>query len=170
LTPDLLADLRDDLVSLMNVAQNIAQGLSKDHAALKRAAVECLADLQATLDVLHDDTVPRVRLWGIDAPEKKQPFGVRAKEFTADLVFAQEVRVRVRGSDRYKRTLGEILLPDGRNLGHELLKAGLAWWYQQFAKNERALADLEQEAKAARRGLWSEPGPVQPWVWRKTRH
>jgi micrococcal nuclease len=81
-----------------------------------------------TLDVLHDATVQRVRLWGIDAPEAKQPFGTRSKEFAADLVFAQEVRVRVRGTDRYKRTFGEIMLPDGRNLGHELLRAGLAWW------------------------------------------
>jgi micrococcal nuclease len=124
----------------------------------------------ATLDVLHDATVQRVRLWGIDAPEKKQPFGTRAKEFAANLVFAKEVRVRVRGIDRYKRTLGEIVTPDGRNLGHELLRAGLARWYVQFAKNERGLADLEQEARTARRGLWSESGAMPPWEWRKARH
>jgi len=123
-----------------------------------------------TLDVLHHGTVQRVRLWGIDAPEAKQPFGARAREFAADLVFAKEVRVRVRGIDRYKRTLGEILMPDGRNLGHDLLRAGLAWWYVQFATNEHSLADLEPEARAARRGLWSESGAVPPWEWRKARH
>ena len=122
-----------------------------------------------TIQVLHDGTVDRVRLWGIDAPESKQAFGTRAKQFVGDAAFAQEVAVKVRGLDRYKRVLGEVVLPDGRNLNHEIVRAGLAWWYVQFAKHDATLRALEQEARAARRGLWSEAGAVAPWEWRKAR-
>jgi endonuclease YncB( thermonuclease family) len=73
----------------------------------------------------------RIRRWGIDCPESKQPFGTRAKQFTGDLAFGQTVTVRVRDIDRYKRTVAEITLPDGRNLNQELVRAGLAWWYRQ---------------------------------------
>jgi hypothetical protein len=82
----------------------------------------------------------------------KQPFGTRAKQFTGDLAFGQMVTVKVRDIDRYKRTVAEIILPDGRNLNQELVRAGLAWWYQQYARRETVLRDLEQEARAAKRG------------------
>ena len=60
----------------------------------------------------------------------------------------------------------EIILPDGRNLNRELVRAGLAWWYQRYARRETVLQDLEQEARDAKRGLWSEPKPVALWEWR----
>jgi endonuclease YncB( thermonuclease family) len=120
-----------------------------------------------TLRVLHDGREERVRLWGIDCPEAKQPWGSRAKEFTGDLAFGKVVIIRVRDIDRYKRTVGEVILPDGRNLNHELVRAGLAWWYRQFAKRDTVLPALEQEAQAAKRGLWVDPSPVPPWQWRK---
>jgi micrococcal nuclease len=59
-------------------------------------------------------------------------------------------------------------LPDGRNLNQELVRAGLAWWYRQYAKRDQVLAALEQEARAAKRGLWVEASPVPPWEWRKS--
>jgi hypothetical protein len=65
--------------------------------------------------------------------------------------------------------VGEIILPDGRNLNQEIVRAGLAWWYQQYARRETVLRDLEQEARAAKRGLWIDPKPVAPWEWRKGR-
>jgi micrococcal nuclease len=118
--------------------------------------------------VLHDGREERVRLWGIDAPESKQPWGTRAKQFTGDLAFGKTVTVRVRDIDRYKRTVVEIILPDGRNLNQELVRAGLAWWYRQFAKRDTVLPVLEEEARAAKRGLWADPSPTPPWEWRKT--
>src|SRR5258707_4198312 len=84
-----------------------------------------------TVRVLHDGREERVRLWGIDAPEAKQPWGTRAKEFTGDLAFGKTVNVRVRDVDRYGRTVAEIILPDGRNLNREVFRAGLAWHYLQ---------------------------------------
>src|ERR1700730_8669021 len=122
-----------------------------------------------TIRVMHNGAPERIRLWGIDCPESKQPFGTRPKQFTGDLAFGKTVMVRVRDIDRYKRTLAEIILPDGRNLNQELVRAGFAWWYQQYARQELILRDLEQEARAARRGLWGDPKPVPPWDWRKLR-
>ena len=65
--------------------------------------------------------------------------------------------------------MAEIIPPDGRNLNHELVRAGLAWWYQYYARRETVLRDLEEEALVAKRGLWSDPQPVPPWEWRKLR-
>jgi len=120
-----------------------------------------------TIRVMHDGAAERIRLWGIDCPESKQPFGTRAKQFTSGLAFGQVVTVKVKDVDRYKRTVAEIILPDGRNLNHEIVRAGLAWWYQQFARRDTALDLLEQDARAATRGLWSDQKPIQPWAWRK---
>jgi endonuclease YncB( thermonuclease family) len=77
--------------------------------------------------------VERIRLWGIDCPESRQAFGARATQFTGDLAFGKEVSVQVKDVDRYGRTVGVVILPDGRNLNQELVRAGLAWWYRQYA-------------------------------------
>jgi endonuclease YncB( thermonuclease family) len=76
--------------------------------------------------------------------------------------------VRVRGRDRYGRTIGDVFLPDGRHLNQELVRAGYAWWYRRYSADQR-LAALEGEARAARRGLWTDPNPQPPWEWRKGR-
>ena len=120
-----------------------------------------------TIRVMHNGFSERIRLWGIDCPESKQAFGTRAKQFTGDLAFGQTVTVKVRDIDRYKRTVAEIILPDGRNLNREIVRAGFAWWYQQYARRETVLRDLEGEARTARRGLWADPKPVPPWEWRR---
>ena len=122
-----------------------------------------------TIQVMHDGRAEPVRLWGIDCPEKGQPFGARARQFTGDLAFGKDVKVIVRDVDRYSRTVGEIILPDGRNLNRELVRAGLAWWYRQYARGDRELRRLETEARAARRGLWADAHPLSPWEWRRVR-
>jgi endonuclease YncB( thermonuclease family) len=118
-----------------------------------------------SIKVLHDDKAEMVRLLGIDCPERKQPFGTRAKQFTSHQIFGMKVTVRAAGRDRYGRTVAEVILPDRRNLNHELLKAGLAWWYRKYS-NDTMLGELEAEARKQKRGLWVEPHPVPPWEWR----
>lgn len=120
-----------------------------------------------TIRVMHNGAAERIRLWGIDCPESKQPFGTRAKQFTGDLAFGQTVKVVVRDVDRYKRTVAEIILPDGRNLNREIMRAGFAWWYEAYAKHDATLPVLEKDARAARRGLWADPRPMAPWEWRR---
>jgi hypothetical protein len=63
--------------------------------------------------------------------------------------------------------VAEIILPDGRNLNHEIVRAGFAWWYRQYARGDETLERLEREARDARRGLWADSAPVPPWQWRK---
>ncbi len=110
----------------------------------------------------------RIRLHGIDCPEKRQAFGNRAKQFTSKLVFGNTVTVQVMDRDRYGRTVGVVLLPDGRSLNHELVRAGLAWMYRRYT-NDQSLSDLEEEARVARRGLWADRNPIPPWEWRSMR-
>ena len=64
------------------------------------------------------------------------------------------------------RTLGTVILPDGRNLNRELVQAGLAWWYRYYS-SDGSLGQLEAKARAARIGLWRDPHPVAPWEFRK---
>jgi endonuclease YncB( thermonuclease family) len=121
-----------------------------------------------TLTVLKADrTRVKVRLWGVDAPESGQDFGSRAKQAASALAFGKAVTVRERDRDRYGRTVAEVTLPDGRSLGRELVRAEMAWWYRNFAPYDRELARSEDEARAAKVGLWGQPGAVPPWEWRK---
>jgi endonuclease YncB( thermonuclease family) len=123
-----------------------------------------------TIDILTAgyETV-RVRFAGIDCPERSQPFGKIATEFTINLCKGKEVTAVLQPKDRYGRPIADIILPDGKNLSQELVKAGLAWWYRQYAPNDKTLENLEAEARAAKRGLWSEPNPAAPWDYRKSR-
>lgn len=120
-----------------------------------------------TITVLAGRRMVKVRLLGVDCPEKKQPYGQAAKQFTSDLAFGKRVSVAVDAKpDRYGRSLGTVTLPDGHVLNQELVRAGMAWWYQAFSK-DATLAALEKEAKAAKRGLWQQEAPEAPWLYRQ---
>jgi endonuclease YncB( thermonuclease family) len=109
----------------------------------------------------------KVRLHGVDAPEAGQDFGDRAKRATADLVFGKDVTIRERDRDRFGRVVAEVILPDGTSLNRELVRGGMAWWSKRYAPGDRELERLQAEAKAAKRGLWSQSDPTPPWVWRR---
>jgi micrococcal nuclease len=119
-----------------------------------------------TITVLRDGIPERVRLDGIDCPERRQPFYGEAKRYAAELAFGTSVIVRVKGHDRWKRAIGQVVLPDGRVLNHELARAGLAWWFRKYALSHTTLQSLEDEARAAKRGLWADANPVAPWDFR----
>lgn len=106
----------------------------------------------------------KVRLEGIDAPELKQPFSQQSKEALSVLVFGKEVTLQVTGTDRYKRTLAVVLVA-GVNVNLDLVRQGLAWRYDKYNK-DAALLNAQNAAKGAKRGMWADPVPVQPWEWR----
>jgi len=106
----------------------------------------------------------KVRLEGIDAPELKQPFSQQSKEALSGLVFGKTICLLVTGKDRYKRTLAVVMV-EGLNVNREMVLRGLAWRYEKYSKDAALLA-AQDEAKAARRGLWSDAAPLPPWEWR----
>jgi endonuclease YncB( thermonuclease family) len=106
-----------------------------------------------TITVMHQGRGERIRLHGIDAPEKGQPFTNRAKQFVSDLCYHKEVKVETKGQDRYQPTIADVILPDGKVLNDEIVKAGLAWWFKRYAPNDPTLEGLEFEAREARHWL-----------------
>ncbi|MDX5347642.1 MAG: thermonuclease family protein [Hymenobacteraceae bacterium] len=119
-----------------------------------------------TIELLRGKETIKVRLQGVDAPEKKQAYGEQAKQFTSDLVFGKNVKLIVHNTDRYGRTVGTIILPDGRSLNEELVKNGFAWHYKAYSKDVK-LANLEADARRFKRGLWADKNPIAPWDYRK---
>jgi endonuclease YncB( thermonuclease family) len=109
----------------------------------------------------------QIRLSGIDAPERGQPWGRRAHEALAARVAGKEVRINAVTTDRYGRTVGEVYADDVC-VGCELLREGHAWVYRRYS-DDPVLLGLEAEARAAGRGLWSLPEAerVPPWAWRE---
>jgi len=107
-----------------------------------------------TILVLRDGRAEKVRLNGIDSPKLNQPYGQAAKRFVLQVAAQQTVTVQVITTDRYGRTVGDVILPDGRSLNQDVVRAGYAWWYRKYS-DDLVLAALEEEARGARRGLWA---------------
>jgi len=115
----------------------------------------------------------RIRLVGIDAPEKRQPYGAIAKRHLASLIFLKSVTVETTKTDRYKRELGKLLI-DGEDQNLKQVQAGLAWHYKQYAKEQNPTdrelyARAEDEARTAHLGLWHDKIPSPPWEFRHSK-
>jgi micrococcal nuclease len=120
-----------------------------------------------TIEVLKDGKAIRIRLNGIDCPEKTQAFGTKAKQFTSDLVYGKLVRIKEKEFDRYGRTIADVYV-GGLWLNKALLDAGLAWHYKKYSSDE-TLAQAEQNARKSNIGLWSESSPIEPWNYRRSK-
>jgi micrococcal nuclease len=138
-----------------------ASAQSQEPWSGKVAAIED----SATLEIVHEGKSERLRLAGAAPPELDQPWGRQANEFVKENALGQVVIVEPQGVDHKKRPLAHIILPDGRDLGAEMVKEGLAWHYRRWSKNP-LLGDMEKDARDDRRGLWQDPDPVPPWEWR----
>jgi endonuclease YncB( thermonuclease family) len=123
-----------------------------------------------TITVEAPGHVYKVRLFGIDCPELRQPGGDEAKWFTHDAAIDRTVRVTETDTDRYGRMVAVVTLTDGRVLNHALVRAGHAWWLSKYAPNDTDLQTMEAEAREESRGLWAEANPLPPWEWRKVRY
>lgn len=106
----------------------------------------------------------RIRLHQIDAPEKRQDYGMVSKLSLSDLVFGKQVTVEVVDIDRYRREVGTVWI-DGMDANLEQIKRGLAWAYRRYARDPAYFA-AEEKARSAKRGLWSQPNPIPPWEFR----
>lgn len=141
-----------------------------------------------TVTVLAPGNVQyRIRLAGIDAPEKAQPFGARSKETLSSLVFGHWVTVEGDKRDRYGRTVAKLWVapleagcrtaptcPRTLDANLSQVSAGMAWWYRQYAREQAQddrvrYAEAEDAARKRGGGLWRDPDPVPPWEWRRER-
>lgn len=125
-----------------------------------------------TIVVLDEGlTQHRIRLQGIDAPEKSQPFGQRSKEYLSSIAFHQEVQVEYEKRDKYGRLVGKVVL-DSADVNLMMVSSGLAWHYKYY-ESEQSAADRQlyssEEARARREGvgLWSDAKPTPPWEFRR---
>jgi len=125
-----------------------------------------------TITLLTEDKQQlKIRLVGIDTPEKKQAFGTKARDHLASRIFKQDVEVDLRKKDQYGRHLGVIYI-GGVDINQSMIQDGYAWFYKHYAKEqpkEEALryAKAESDARSKQRGLWVDPNPVPPWEFRK---
>jgi micrococcal nuclease len=122
-----------------------------------------------TFEVLDSDNrVSKIRMNGIDAPEKKQAYGTRSREAISALCFGKQIRVRVYSKDRNGRLIADTYL-DNRSLSLIMVSEGMAWHFKKYS-SDTELAQAELRARAARRGLWADPAPQAPWDYRRMRY
>jgi micrococcal nuclease len=130
------------------------------------------------ITVTHDGKGERVRLYGIDCPEKRQEFSPEAKKLTSDMVLRKAVEVepvvvdhKGRTKDQYGRTVALVYTDDRRCLNEELIKSGLAWVSSQSCTRPecKAWKELEKQTKRQQVGLWSMPNPIPPWEFRHSK-
>ena len=125
-----------------------------------------------TLEVLTPDRQSyRVRVSGIDAPEKRQPYGQASKKLMSDLAFSRQVTIHWSKRDRYGRIVGKVSR-SGMDLGLVMVERGMAWHYKQYQRDQepedrRKYSLAEEAARDARRGLWADGAAVAPWNYRR---
>lgn len=119
-----------------------------------------------TFDLMFEEKKIRVRMFGIDSPERGQAFNVKAKQFTASIIASKEVSVIVRNKDRYGRFVCDVYLSDSTYVNAEIVKAGYAWHFTRYSDDVQ-LAELQDEARNDKRGLWQDSDPLPPWEFRR---
>jgi len=166
------------LAAIATLERGFARGATSRSAAAP-AALQSISG--KVVGVADGDTVTvltaskeqhRIRLQGIDAPERDQAFGQRSKQHLSDLVFGKAVTVHWSKLDPYGRVVGQVVLPDGTDVNLAQLQAGLAWFFKRYEREldtqaRRVYADAEASARTKKLGLWSDPTSVAPWDFRR---
>lgn len=114
----------------------------------------------------RDNLQLKIRVWGIDAPEKKQAFGTKAKDYLASLIFGKTITVDVQKQDGWGRYIAYVYTPDDRDVSLEMINAGMAWQFVEYDQSEKYRA-AESQARKSKKGLWSDPHRIAPWEFRK---
>lgn len=169
------------LVDEMEKARKAKKGLWADENPVKpylfrkggkQQAAEPVADEVICHYVQDGDTFKlpdnktRVRLWGIDAPEKGQPYADESRARLKELCEGKAVRLEIKDTDQYGRKVAVVWMGK-KNINLQMVKEGLAWHYAYFAPDARDLAAAEEAARKARKGLWKDKNPINPYDFRK---
>ena len=119
-----------------------------------------------TFTAINSDNLQlKIRIWGIDAPEKKQAFGNKSKEFLSSLIFGKTISIDVQSKDRYGRLLAYVYSPEGKDVSLLMIHEGMAWHFTKYDNNV-VYEEAQTFAKKAKRGLWVDPSPIAPWDFR----
>ncbi|KAB7623958.1 thermonuclease family protein [Alkalilimnicola sp. S0819] len=159
---------RHCLVLLLLLLLSAGQVTAADY---RHGTVVALADGDTVTVLTAERQRLKVRLASIDTPERAQPYGSRARQALAELVFQEPVQVLVSDVDRYGRLVGRLYRArDGLDVNAEMVRRGAAWVYRRY-NDDPSLLQLEQQARGARRGLWALPEAQRtpPWDWRAQR-
>ena len=148
-----------------------AHSTSSHHQQATLGSLQCqvigIQDGDTITCLLPEQITLRIRLDQIDAPEKGQPFGSAAKKHLSNKVFGKTVQLKPAGTDRYGRTLAEIYL-DGSNINKEMVRDGYAWSYTQYVRDPQ-YNSYQAQAQTNQRGLWADPAPVYPSLFRRSK-
>lgn len=145
-------------------------GLAHGEALRPGSGQEFTAKVIAVLDgdtvlIKRASGLLKIRLAGIDAPEKAQTFGEASKRSLSGMVLGKQVKIASQTMDQYGRMVAHLSV-DGLDVNAEQIRRGMAWEYSNFHSNQ-ALIALQDEARQAPRGLWAQSNPTPPWEWRK---
>ena len=141
------------------------------HAAEYTGKVVGVADGDTITVIDASKTQHKVRLAGIDAPEKAQAFGNRSKQSLSDMVYMKDVTIETNKIDRYGREVGKVLL-DGKDINLVQILRGMAWFYVDYQRelsedDRRLYREAEESARSENKGLWADKSPLEPWDWRR---
>ena len=167
----LIGGLNNPLITFYGILNNGFLIESIDHPRLNSIGKEIhgkvvkIADGDTFTMVFENDFEVRVRLNGIDCPERSQPFSKKAKQTLSDFIFGKMVVVQYTKKDSYGRVIGDVFVDD-LHINNEMVKLGMAWHYKRFS-HDIQLDSLENDARNNKIGLWSEKSPIPPWEWRK---
>lgn len=130
--------------------------------------VVAISDGDSFTGINIDNLQIKFRVYGIDAPEKKQAYGKKAQDFLSSLIFGKTIFVDVQSQDTYGRYIAYTYTPEGKDVSLLMLHEGMAWHFKKYDTNE-IYSEAERRAKAAKRGLWVDSKAIAPWDLRAQR-
>ena len=120
-----------------------------------------------TFTVINRDKLQlRVRVYGIDAPERGQAFGNRAKQALSSYIAGEEIEIDVQSQEKWGRFVARVYTPEGEDVALLMLRSGMAWHYAHF-DGTAAYREAQEAARAEKAGLWTDSNPIAPWDFRK---
>lgn len=126
--------------------------------------VVSITDGDTFIALNNDNLQLKIRVYGIDAPEKKQAFGSKSKDFLSSLIFGKYITIDVKSKDKYGRYIANVY-SEGKDVSLLMIHEGMAWHFTKFDDNEVYEA-AQMKARKAKRGLWADPSPIAPWDFR----
>jgi len=124
-----------------------------------------ISDGDTFTGINRDNLQIKFRIYGIDAPEKKQAYGTKSKEKLSSLIFGKSVTVNVQSQDSWGRYIAYVFTADGEDISLLMLQSGMAWHYKKY-DNSEVYSSAERNAKFGERGLWADSSPLEPWRFR----